>query len=74
MDIRVAAYRPGVTVQSFSAGNRVASTVSNAQTQPPVSAVAPVSSYRSQPAQDPLTASTDGYTDATRGTRVNILA
>jgi hypothetical protein len=81
MDIRVQAYRP-VTVQSFggTAGRAVA--VSDARQGSPILPVAPIGGQRSNLADlasqlqqaTRQTASTGGYTDATRGSNINILA
>jgi hypothetical protein len=81
MDIRVQAYRP-VTVQSFGGAGGRAVAVSDARQGGPVRPVPPVSGNAGQAAANigqavgatRQTANGGGYTDATRGGNVNILA
>lgn len=70
MDIRVAAYKPSVTVSTFSEGPATTTYVQNAAQSAPVSAASAVNSAASQIAAQP----NDGYTDSVRGSLINILA
>lgn len=81
MDIRVQAYRP-VTVQSFGGSGSRAVAISDTRQGGPILPVTPISGQRSNLAElasqlqqaTRQTASTGGYTDATRGSNINILA
>ncbi len=70
MDIRVAAYKPSVTVSTFTNGPTATTYVQNAAQSGPVTAVAAINSVRNQVAAQP----NDGYTDSVRGSLINILA
>lgn len=77
MDIRVAAYRP-VTVQSFNSSRGSLVAVTDSSRNGPVPPVSPISANRPQLAElaTQLRQANmgGGYTDATRGSNINILA
>jgi hypothetical protein len=81
MDFRVQAYRP-VTVQSFGGRGGSAVAVSDARQAPPVAPVRSISPQAFKPGANATapapanrqTANGGGYTDATRGSNINILA
>lgn len=82
MDIRVQAYRP-VTVQSFGGTDSRAVAISDARQGGPVPAVAPIGGNRPnlnelasqlRQATKQVANTGGGYTDATRGSNLNILA
>lgn len=70
MDIRIASYRPNVTVSTVSQANNPLSTsfVQNANQSGPVPAVAGINQIANAPN------SGGGYTDSIRGSLINILA
>ncbi len=81
MDIRVQAYRP-VTVQSFAGSGGRAVAVSDARQSAPVAPISAIGANSRSSLQEMAgqlrqlsnTMANNGYTDATRGSNINILA